>query len=161
MAFPATTPTSQPQASALLSNNAANAGLTNATPFDRLTNLEQVVANLLTDLPAGINITSAVPGTESITAAGALSVTVPVSKITGPAASTYAVTLAAPSAPGITKTITMIATTSTNAVTMALTNVVGGSQTSSASFDAAVETLILVSNVTKWVVVKEYGVTLS
>lgn len=50
--FPGTTPTSQPQASALLSNAAANAGLTNTTPFDRLTNLEQVAANILTDLPA-------------------------------------------------------------------------------------------------------------
>lgn len=50
--FPAITPTSPPQASALLSNNAADKGLTNATPFDRLTNLEQVVANMLTDLPA-------------------------------------------------------------------------------------------------------------
>lgn len=161
MAFPATTPTSQPQASALLSNNAANAGLTNATPFDRLTNLEQVVANLLTDLPAGINITSAVPGTQALTAAGAASVTVPVTTIVGPAASTYAITLAAPSAPGITKVITMLSTTSTNTVTLALTNVVGGTQTTTATFDAAGETLILVSNATKWVVVKEYGVTLS
>lgn len=59
MSFPATTPTSQPQASALLSNNAANAGLTNATPFDRLTVLEQVVGNLLTDLPSAINIPAA------------------------------------------------------------------------------------------------------
>lgn len=50
--FPATTPTSQPEASALLSNNAANKGLTNTTPLDRLSNLEQVVANLLTDAPA-------------------------------------------------------------------------------------------------------------
>ena len=56
MAFPASTPTSQPQASALLSNNAANAGLTNATPFDRLTNLEQVAANLLTDVPGSANV---------------------------------------------------------------------------------------------------------
>ena len=52
MAFPATTPTSQQQASALLSNNASNAGLTNTVPLDRLANLEQVVGNLLTDLPS-------------------------------------------------------------------------------------------------------------
>lgn len=161
MPFPAVTPTSQPQASALASNNAANAGLTNLVPLDRLTNLEQIVGNLLTDLPTGINIRSYLPGTESITAAGAASVTVPVTQLTGPATSTYAITLAAPSAPGIVKTITMIATTGSDAVTLALTNVVGGSQATSASFDAAGETLILVSNATKWVVVKEYGVTLS
>lgn len=161
MAFPATTPTSQPQATALLGNNAANAGLTNTVPFDRLTELEQVVANLLTDLPTGINVTSYVPGTQALTAAGAASVTVPVTTVVGPTSSTYAITLAAPSAPGITKVITMLSTTSTNAVTLALTNVVGGTAASSASFDAAGETLILVSNATKWVVVKEYGVTLS
>lgn len=56
MAYPAITPISQPQASALLSNNAGAAGLTNTVPLDRLTNLEQVVGNLLTDLPSGINI---------------------------------------------------------------------------------------------------------
>lgn len=73
MAFPATTPTSQPQASALLSNNAANAGLTNATPFDRLTNIEQVLANLLTDLPAGINVaalTTAISTSSTIKSTG-------------------------------------------------------------------------------------------
>ncbi len=56
MSFPAVTPTSQPEASALLSNNAANAGLTNAVPLDRLTNLEQVAGNLLTDLPSGVKL---------------------------------------------------------------------------------------------------------
>lgn len=55
MAFPAVTPTSAPQASSLHSNNAANAGLTNAIPVDRLTSLEQTVGNLLTDLPGAIN----------------------------------------------------------------------------------------------------------
>lgn len=55
--FPATTPTTQPAASALLSNNAANKGLTNATPFDRLTNLEQIVGNLLSGLPQQIGFT--------------------------------------------------------------------------------------------------------
>lgn len=161
MAFPDTTPTSQPQATALLGNNAANAGLTNTVPFDRLTELEQVVANLLTSLPAGINITSSIPGATALTAAGAVSITAPVTTVVGPATSTYAITLAAPASPGIVKVITMLSTTSTNAVTLALTNVVGGTAATSASFDAAGETLILVSNATKWVVVKEYGVTLS
>lgn len=61
MPYPDTTPTSQSQASALLSNNAANAGLTNATPFDRLTNVEQVVANLLTSPPATLGTQSLPP----------------------------------------------------------------------------------------------------
>lgn len=57
MAFPAVTPTSQPAASSLLVNNQTTAGFPNTTiPADRLTNLEQVVGNLLTDLPAGIQL---------------------------------------------------------------------------------------------------------
>lgn len=49
--FPATIPTSQPEASALLANNWLNNGGTNTVPLDRLTNLEQIVANLLAGLP--------------------------------------------------------------------------------------------------------------
>lgn len=97
---------------------------------------------------------------QSITEAGEISVDVNHVKITGPAESTYAVTLAAPSRAGQLLIIEMIATTDTNAVTMALTNVVGGTQAASASFNAAGETLVLLSNSTKWVVIKEHGVTL-
>lgn len=99
--------------------------------------------------------------TQAITAAGAISLDARFVNITGPAASTYAVTLAAPTRPGILKVIEMTATTATNAVTLALTNVVGGSAATSASFDAAGETLVLVSRSAKWVVLKEVGVTLS
>lgn len=98
---------------------------------------------------------------QSITEAGAISLDVNHAKITGPAASTYAVTLAAPSRAGQLLIIEMIATTDTNAVTLALTNVVGQSSGTGASFNAAGETLVLLSNSTKWVVIKEQGVTLS
>jgi len=105
---------------------------------------------------------------ESITEAGALSTTKTESKLTGPGSGTYAVTLAAPTVAevGRLKIITMTATTANNAVTMALTNVVGGSQSSSASFDAAGETLVLLgirvaATTYRWLVLKEYGVTLS
>lgn len=54
--FPAVISTSAAQASAKLGNNALNALQTNATPLDRLTFLEEVVSNLLTDLPSGINL---------------------------------------------------------------------------------------------------------
>lgn len=162
MSFPATTPTTQVQAQSLMSNAATTAGLPNSYNFDLITYVCAILGNLLTDLPAGINITSFIPGTQNLTAAGAASITVPVTTLVGPAASTYAITLAAPTAPGIIKEITMTSTTSTNAVTLALTNVVGGTASSSASFDAAGETLVLISNnVGKWVVFKEYGVTLS
>lgn len=72
----------------------------------------------------------------------------------------YAVTLAAPTAPGVTLTITM-GSTDDDAVTLALTNVVGGSSATSASFDAEHETLQLRAIESKWVVVDEHGVSLS
>lgn len=99
--------------------------------------------------------------TQSITAAGAIDLNARHVKITGPSSSTFAVTLAAPTRAGIVKVIEMIGTTSTNAVTLALTNVVGGTGSATASFDAAGETLVLISTSTKWVVLKEMGVTLS
>lgn len=99
--------------------------------------------------------------TQVITAAGAINLDARYVSITGPTSSTYAVTLAAPTRPGIVKVIEMVATTSTNAVTLALTNVIGGTASSSASFDAAREILILVSAGDRWVVIKQQGVTLS
>jgi hypothetical protein len=107
------------------------------------------------------NVTAADNAVDALTAAGAISVTTPYTTLVGPAASTYAVTLAAPSVDGLVKVIRMLSTTDTNAVTLALTNVSGGSADTSASFDAAGETLVLVSAGTKWVVLKELGVTLS
>lgn len=99
--------------------------------------------------------------TQAITAANAIAVTNQYASLVGPTSSTYAVTLAAPARQGQTLVIEMLSTTASNAVTLALTNVVGGSQATSASFDAAGETLILVSRNAKWVVLKEQGVTLS
>lgn len=98
---------------------------------------------------------------QTITEAGAISLDSNHVKITGPAEGTYAVTLAAPSRGGQTMVIEMVSTTDTNAVTLALTNISGGSAASSASFDAAAETLTLISSSTKWWVLTEEGVTLS
>jgi hypothetical protein len=75
-------------------------------------------------------------------------------------AGNYAVTLAAPTVAGITKIIEMTARAS-GTVTLSLSNVVGGSAGTTASFDAVGETLILISRSAKWVVLKEVGVTLS
>jgi hypothetical protein len=73
------------------------------------------------------------------------------------------VTLAAPTSAenGVVKTIEMIAGDGTNTVTLALTNVVGGSASTTATFDAAGETLVLVARSAKWVVLQELGVTLT
>jgi hypothetical protein len=101
------------------------------------------------------------PLTQAITAAAAINPAAGYVGITGPATSTYAVTLAAPTVPGVLMVIEMTGTTSTNAVTLALTNVVGGSSATTATFNAAGETLTLVSAALKWVVLDEIGVTLS
>lgn len=98
---------------------------------------------------------------QTITAAGAISLDSNHVKLIGPATGTYAITLAAPSRGGQVLVIEMTATTGTNTVTLALTNVIGGTFGTSATWDAAAETLVLVSNSTKWVVLKEQGVTLA
>lgn len=116
----------------------------------------------ITATAAEINsATDASAFTQTITAADAIALSARHVKITGPASSTYAVTLAAPTVGGIVKVIEMVATTSTNAVTLALTNVVGGSSATTATFNAAGEILTLVSAGSKWVVLDELGVTLS
>ena len=148
--YPGTPATNETMAVAKFTNALADAGYVTASGVDSFGALYDVLA-----------IQQANTVVEAITAAGAASVNAIVTSVTGPAASTYAITLAAPPVAGRIKVITMAGTTSTNAVTLALTNVVGGSAASSASFDAAGETLILISNGTKWVVVKEFGVTLS
>lgn len=110
----------------------------------------------------GNAVTGTKPNVSKVTAAGAINTKLPRCEITGPASSTYAATLAAPAAGDVEElAITMVATTSTNSVTLALTNVEGGSNTSTATFDAARETLVLRNNGAKWLVVKEFGVTLS
>jgi hypothetical protein len=100
---------------------------------------------------------------QAITAAAAITLTMRHVSIVGPASSTYAITLAAPTAneAGRVLVIRMTSTTGSNAVTLALTNVLGGTAATSASFDAANETLVLVAAGVKWVVLKEHGVTLS
>lgn len=95
-----------------------------------------------------------------VTAAGALPTRAAHVVLTPPAASSYAVTLAAPSTPG---DILIIEADSApgGAVTLALTNVQGGTAGSSASFNAANEKLVLIAGESKWTVLAEVGVTLS
>lgn len=99
---------------------------------------------------------------QAITAAGAITADGSIKRVTLDGASgTYAVTLAAPSSPGCMLCIEYAAG-STNAVTLALTNVTGGSAATTASFNAVGESLLLYSNSTKWMVLSEGGgVTLS
>jgi hypothetical protein len=99
---------------------------------------------------------------QDISAAAAIDARASHVRITGPGSGTYAVTLAAPTAYDTEwLLIEMVATTGSNAVTLALTNAVGGTAATSASFDAAGEMLLLRRADSKWLVVKQQGVTLS
>lgn len=99
--------------------------------------------------------------TQAITAAAAVTVDGTINRVTL-AGGAYAITLAAPSAAMRGKLLTIeYIEGDTDAVTLALTNVQGGSAATSALFNADNETLILVGGLAKWNVVKEVGVTLS
>lgn len=98
--------------------------------------------------------------TETIAAAGALSVVVPVSKLALVGAG--AVTLAAPSTGMLGRLKTVQMTTDNGDITMALTNVVGQSSGTTATFNDAGDALVLIGGASgKWIVVKEFGIALS
>ena len=99
-------------------------------------------------------------GTETIVAAGAISVVTSVSKLALTGAG--AVTLAAPSTGMIGRTKTIQMTTDNGDVTLALTNVVGQSSGTGATFNDAGDALVLLGLAnSKWLVLKEYGITLA
>lgn len=97
--------------------------------------------------------------TESITAAGATDAAKRISTLDLPGAG--AVTLAVPDASmlGLTKVIEM--TTDNGDVTLALTNVQGGSAATTCTWANVGEALVLVAGIAKWNVVSEGGVVLS
>jgi hypothetical protein len=97
--------------------------------------------------------------TETIAESGVVSVTKRVTKIASTGAG--AVTLAAPDASmiGVVKIIEMIS--GEHDITLALTNVQGGSAATTATFSDINDALVLVGGVLKWHVVGESGVVLS
>lgn len=98
--------------------------------------------------------------TETITVAGAITLTKRVTNLSA-ASGAYAVTLAAPAAAMLGQVKVIQMTVAGNAITLALTNIIGQSGGTGASFDAVNETLILLAGVNKWTVLKEVGVTLA
>lgn len=71
------------------------------------------------------------------------------------------ISLAAPTLSGKIKILHMTERTNPYYYTMALTNVIGGSAATTATWDAVNEVLVLISLQGVWLVIKEYGVTLS
>jgi hypothetical protein len=107
-----------------------------------------------------INLNDTSVQTETILVAGAISPTTKITKLSA-ASGAYAVTLAAPGAGMLGQTKTIEMTVAGAAITLALTNVQGGTASTSASFDAVNETLTLVAGTSKWTVTGQAGVTLS
>lgn len=97
--------------------------------------------------------------TETLVAAGAVSITTTSTSLALVGAG--AVTLAAPTVDGLVKIICM--TVDNGDVTMALTNVVGGSAATTCTFNDANDTIVLVSSLAraKWIVLKEVGVSMA
>lgn len=97
--------------------------------------------------------------TETVEAAGAVSVTKRITKLALSGAG--AVTLAAPDTTmlGVVKIITMSA--NNGDVTLALTNVTGQSSGTTATFNGVGDALILVGGLSKWHVIGEAGIALS
>lgn len=100
---------------------------------------------------------------QDLTAAGAInpdSTYVTVSTLAS-TSGTYAVTLAAPTIPGLFMMIEMIARNGAKNVTLSLTNVDGGSAATTCTWNGTGQKLLLMSGNSKWTVFKERGVTLT
>ena len=99
--------------------------------------------------------------TQAITAAGAVTADGSKRYVTL-AGGAYAITLAAPAATAYGKSLVITYVGGdTDAVTLANTNMVGGSAGSTYTFNADNETLVLTAILGKWLVVKEHGVTIA
>lgn len=100
-------------------------------------------------------------GVQAITGAGAVTVDGTINRATL-SGGAYAITLAAPDAAAVGKFLIIeYVGGDTDEVTLALTNVIGGSAATSAAFNADDEALLLYGLANKWLVVKEVGVTLT
>lgn len=139
----------------------ASGGLMAANNLSDLASAATALANLgLTATAAELNLAADVSAyQESVTAAGALSVTKLYSGLA--IAGAGAVTLAVPDASMLGKVKTIEMVSDGGDLTLALTNVVGQSSGTTATFNDVGDTLVLLAISNKWVVIKEHGVTLS
>ena len=103
--------------------------------------------------------TLAAPVSQTVTSAGAIDLESEYVDIST-TGSAYAITLAAPTTAGITKTIEMTADSGHN-ITMSLTNCVNGSASTTCTWNDVNDALVLISGSTKWQIVAENGVSLT
>lgn len=97
---------------------------------------------------------------QNLTAAGAVNLDSSYVSLNSTTAG-FAITLAAPTLPGLTKTIEMVTHGGGKDVTMALTNVTGAPASSSCKWNGTNQQLILMSNGLKWVYIGKNGVTIT
>lgn len=108
------------------------------------------------------NVADASARVQSLTGAAAVTVDGSIGVASIDSGGAYAITLAAPSAAMRGRILVIeYGQGATDAVTLALTNVQGGSAATTATFNADNETLILVGGESKWNVLAEIGVTLA
>lgn len=74
---------------------------------------------------------------------------------------TYAITLSAPTIPGVLKVIEMIVRGGSSNVTMSLSNCTSGSAATTCTWNSVGDTLTLISKSNKWVIIDEDGVSLT
>ena len=98
---------------------------------------------------------------QAITSARAVELDAKYVDVSKSGAGTYAITLAVPTRKGIIKTIQMSTTSGGGTVTMDLTNVVGGSAATTCTWDTNLDSIVLLSLSSKWLVLKENGVALT
>src|SRR5678809_715517 len=73
----------------------------------------------------------------------------------------YAITLDAPTIPSLFKTIELISYTAGKDVTMSLSNVTGGTASTTCTWNGVNQSITLRSRTSDWEVIKQNGVTLS
>ena len=106
--------------------------------------------------------TSGVRPTQATTAAGAIAAVAGLVELTGPASGSYAITLAAPRVQDAGRTLLIeMPAAAGGSVTMALTNVTGGTASTTCTWTAAKSKLLLVAGAAAWEVAKQDGVTLA
>lgn len=119
-------------------------------------NAEVVVADASGNLySAGVQVN----GSQTLTAAGAASITIPTTKLALVGAG--AITLAAPTAAMLGQVKVIEMTVDNGDVTLSLANVTGGSAATTCTWSAINQALVLVGGTNKWYVVAEAGVALT
>lgn len=120
-----------------------------------------IAGTTITATAAEINSLDQSAQTETIDSGDAVDITIAHTAIDNTTGGAGAITLAAPGADMLGKVKTIEMTVDGGDVTLALTNVTGGSAATTATFDAVDEALVLVGGTNAWHVIAESGVTLS